>query len=315
MIPIVKQGESGTFWMGSSDEELQEQAYLQGDQDYYTGDEQPLHQVTLTVPYAIGKYEVTNEQFCTVLNWAIDQGHAVISADQLTDATGQYVYLSLNAKAPRIKAQYGIVVDENHIRPAEDRQDHPVNDVSWYGAVAYCNFLSEMSGLEPVYDLATWGWDTAKNGYRLPTEAEWAYAARGTLRHTYAWGDEISGQYLSYGSTRPVGFFDGTAKGEEQTLDNASPFGVYDMTGGVWEWVWDWYGRDYYGQSPASDPLGPESGDDRPPYDVDVPTKVWRGGGWMAPIGWGYLRIAKRWSCAPAEYYSETGFRVAQTQR
>ena len=111
MIPIVKQGESGIFWMGSSDEELRAQSASLGSR---TEDEQPLHEVTLTVPYAIGKYEVTNEQFCTVMNWAIDQGRAAISADQLTDSTGQYVYLSLNAEAARIRAQYGMVIDGNH---------------------------------------------------------------------------------------------------------------------------------------------------------------------------------------------------------
>lgn len=299
--------------MGSSDEELQEQSSLGRDQDYYTDDEQPLHQVTLTVPYAVSKYEITNEQFCTVMNWAIDQGRATISSDQLRDATSEYVFLGLDADAETVKAQHGIVVDGSHLKPAEGRQDHPMNAVTWYGAVAFCNYLSEMSGLEPAYYLETWSWDAAGNGYRLPTEAEWEYAARGTNRHVYAWGDHISSVYVSYGSTRPVGFFDGADREGIATNNNASPFGIYDMTGSVWEWVWDWYSRVYYAQSPATDPLGPESGDGRPPYHADEPTKVWRGGGWMAPIGWGYLRVAKRWSCAPYDYYSETGFRIAQT--
>jgi len=188
-----------------------------------------------------------------------------------------------------------------------------VNDVSWYGAVAYSNFLSELSGLEPVYDLESWEWDTAKNGYRLPTEAEWEYAARGAMRQVYAWGDEISELYLHYGATVPVGSYDGTSRDGIETRDNASPFGIRDMTGSVWEWVWDWYDRDYYGNSPSIDPLGPEEGDDRPPYHVDIGTRTWRGGGWQAGLGWGYLRIAKRWSSDPGDYYSETGFRLAQS--
>jgi formylglycine-generating enzyme required for sulfatase activity len=317
MIPIVRPGENGVFMMGSSDEELQNQSSMRGDQDYYTDDEQPLHQVTLTVPYSMGKFEITNEQFCTTMNWAIDQEYATVSSDQLTDAMGQHVLLGLDENAARIKAQHGIVLDGTHIKPAEGKEAHPVTAVSWYGAILFCNYLSELSGLEPVYALGTWSWDTAKNGYRLPTEAEWEYAARGTTRQVYAWGDEISNLYVSYGSTRPVGFFDGANKVRiiATTRDNSSPFGIYDMTGSVWEWTWDWYGRGYYGQSLTTDPLGPDGGEDRPPYHVDEPTRVWRGGGWMAPIGWGYLRIAKRWSSAPGDYYSEVGFRIAQTQR
>jgi len=315
MVPIVEPGDEGVFMMGSSDEELQSTATLRTDRDYDTDDEQPLHQVTLTVPYSIGKFEITNEQFCTTMNWAIDQGYAMVSLDELTDATGQVLLLGLDGNAPGMKRQHGIVVNGAHIEPAEGKEDHPVNAVTWYGAALFCNYLSELSGLEPVYASGEWTWDTAKNGYRLPTEAEWAYAARGTARHVYAWGDEISELYLHYGDTRPVGSFDGTERDGIPTESNASPFGVYDMTGSVWEWVWDWYGRGYYGESPATDPLGPEVGDDRPPYHVDEPTRVWRGGGCLAGIGWGYLRIAKRWSSAPGDYYSETGFRVAQTQR
>lgn len=309
MIPIVNQGESAVFVMGSSEEELKQQAFLIQDRDYYTDDEQPLHQVTLTVPYAMSKYEITNELYSAVMNWALDRGLAKISSDQLTDTSGQYVFLGLAQTD-----QYGIVVKGEHIQPVEGREDHPVMAVSWYGATAFCNFLSEMNGLDQVYDLTTWRWDTTKKGYRLPTEAEWEYAARGTTRHIYAWGDDISSLYVSYGSTRPIGFFDGSTKDGVDTRDNASPFGIMDMTGNVWEWVWDWYGRSYYASSPAIDPLGPTTGDDRPPYNVNEATKVWRGGGWRAPIGWGYLRIAKRWSSAPDDFYNETGFRIARTQ-
>jgi sulfatase modifying factor 1 len=315
MIPIVGPGENGVFMMGSSDDELEEQSSLRRDRDYYTDDEQPLHQVTLTVPYSIGEFEITNQQFCAVINWAIDQGYAKVSADQLTDGTGQYVLLGLEENAAALRSQRGIVLDGAQIKPAEGKEDHPVHAVTWYGAILFCNCLSELSGLEPVYTLATWTWDSNKNGYRLPTEAEWEYAARGTTRHVYAWGDEMSELYLRYADTRPVGYFDGTEKDGKPTESNASPFGVYDMTGSVWEWVWDWYGRGYYAESPATDPLGPDKGDDRPPYNVDEPTRVWRGGGYQAWIEFGYLRIAKRWSCDPGDFYNEVGFRIAQTLR
>jgi formylglycine-generating enzyme required for sulfatase activity len=107
----------------------------------------------------------------------------------------------------------------------------------------------------------------------------------------------------------PVGFYDGTKKEGVRTENNASPLSLYDMTGNVWEWCWDWYGRGYYGQSPAVDPRGPEVGDNRPPYHVDEPTKVWRG--WAGNAG--YSRVAKRWSAAPDLSINEVGFRIARS--
>ncbi len=309
MITIIPPGQTATFLMGSTDEELAAQSTLGTDGDYRTDDEQPAHTVKLTVPYAIGKFEITNAEFRDVMNWAIGRGHAKIDNNQLVDSSGRYPLLKLYTKGGPFKAEQGILELNERLAPL----DHPVSDVSWYGAAAFVNFLSERNGLEPAYDPAGWTWDAGKTGFRLPTEAEWEYAARGSQRRAYAWGDTMGPEYNLYGSTHPVGFFDGTDKGGTRTGNNASPFGVYDMTGNVWEWCWDWYGREYYGQSPAEDPLGPEQGDDRPPYNVNVPTKAWRGGGLYASMNSGYLRIAKRWSVAPGDFVDEVGFRIART--
>jgi len=313
MITIIKPGDTGSFLMGSTDEELEAQAAVTTDGDYRTDDEQPAHQVNLTTPYAIGEFEITNAELCAVMNWAIERGYAKVDGDRLIDSSGPYALLNLSLEGGTFQAQRGIVVLVGRLQPVTGFGDHPVYDVTWYGAAAFANFLSRMNGLEPVYDPATWKWNTEKNGYRLPTEAEWEYAARGKERRMYAWGDVMGSEYNRYGSTHPAGYFDGTAKGGAQTKKNASPFGVFDMTGNVWEWCWDWYGREYYRASPATDPLGPEQGDDRPPYTVDQPTKVWRGGGWLAVMDSGYLRIAKRWSTAPGDFVTEVGFRIAQT--
>jgi formylglycine-generating enzyme required for sulfatase activity len=315
MISILKPGETASFLMGSTQEELAAQSAVETDADYRTDDEQPAHRVTLTVPYAIGKFEITNGEFCKVMNWAMEKGLAKLEGETLADAAGKFPLLRLSAEGGIFLAQQGITVQGNTLAPVKRFRDHPVNDVSWYGAALYANALSRKEGLEPVYDPDEWTWDAAKDGYRLPTEAEWEYAARGGERRMYAWGDAMSGEYNLYGATHPVGFFDGTAKGIPAVKSNASPFGVFDMTGNVWEWCWDWYGREYYRNSPGTDPTGPETGDDRPPYHVKVPTKVWRGGGFLASMNSGYLRIAKRWSAAPDDFITEVGFRIAQTLR
>jgi formylglycine-generating enzyme required for sulfatase activity len=315
MIAIVKPGETGSFRMGSTEEELSAQSPVSIDQDYQTADEQPAHPVTLTVPYAIGKFEVTNQLFADVMNGALEAGLATLTGDKLMDSSGRYMYLDLRRDAGILESQRGLTIQNGELQPAMGFSDHPVNVVTWYGAVAFTNFLSRRNNLDPVYDLASWTWDESKSGYRLPTEAEWEYAARGMERRMYTWGDAIGPAYNRYGSTHPVGAFDGRILDGLYTKDNASPFGVYDMTGNVWEWCWDWYGRAYYAASPAADPTGPSSGDDRPPYNTDVPTRVWRGGGFLAPMDSGYLRIAKRWSSAPDSAFAETGFRIAQTLR
>jgi formylglycine-generating enzyme required for sulfatase activity len=313
LTTIVPAGRTAVFRMGSTDEELAAQSHLRTDADYYTDDEQPAHKVMLTVPYAIGTYEVTNFQYCEVMNWAIEHGYARIDGLRLVDSTGTFLFLSLDPTFGGYRSQLGIRMEGNRLEAAGKLGDHPVNAVTWYGAAAFANFLSRQNGLDPAYDAATWEWRVGAGGYRLPTEAEWEYAARGAARHVYAWGDTISDLYNLYGDTHPVGYFDGTEKKGKPTGDNSSPFGVFDMTGNVWEWCWDWYARGYYGVSPAEDPLGPEQGEDRPPYDVDSPTRVWRGGGMLAPEDWGYLRIAKRWSAGPEKFFMEAGFRIART--
>jgi formylglycine-generating enzyme required for sulfatase activity len=142
---------------------------------------------------------------------------------------------------------------------------NPVEQVRWSDAVKFCNKRSELEGLQPCYDLTTWKCNFDATGYRLPTEAEYEYAARAGLTSVYVSGDSPAklGDFAwfdknSGGHPRPVG------------QKQANAWGLYDMTGDLWEWCNDFYQVDYYATSPKQDPRGPDAGK----------TKVVRGGSW-----------------------------------
>jgi formylglycine-generating enzyme required for sulfatase activity len=168
----------------------------------------------------------------------------------------------------------------------------PVVGVSWFEASAYCSWISHETGAR----------------YRLPTEAEWEKAARGTDQRRFPWGPEIDGSYANYefsggpyepGIT-PVGFYDGSDQGGFPTSRNVSPYGIREMTGNVWEWCGDWYGSDFYAASPSADPVGPETGSSR----------VLRGGGWVDSHY--YHRAANRNSSFPENRNPIQGFRCVR---
>jgi len=199
-------------------------------------DELPIHQVVLP-PYFIGKYEVTQSEYEEVMEY--NPSHTM----------------------------YGL------------GDFYPVNEVSWYAAIKYCNLRSIKEGYTPVYsindstDPDDWGsipssfnvswdsvlWDINADGYRLPTEAEWEYAAR---------GGDIYPDYLYSGSDDlyDVGWCDAYTY-----LQGFMPVGtrnpnqlqIFDMSGNAWEWCWDRYGHDYYDEAQPYDPSGPTTGSSR----------------------------------------------------
>jgi len=228
-------------------------------------DELPLHDVYIDSFY-MDIYEVTNQKYCDYLNTAYPV---------LIEVNGGVVYKKGDTEPYCDTYSYDI-----HSRihwdsgtetfsVTQDKEDHPVVEVSWYGAVAYANWCSSQEGLTPCYDLDTWDCTFGAGGYRLPTEAEWEYAARGGNHnpyYKYPWGDSIDGSKANYknsgdpydNGTTPVGYYDGNQI--PSGSDMANGYGLYDMSGNVFDWCNDWYDSNYYSSSPYSNPHGPLSG-------------------------------------------------------
>ena len=233
--------------------------------------ELPLHEVTLS-SYLIGKYEVTQAEY------------------------SQYMQPGSNWTS-----NYGL------------GPDYPAYYVSWYAILKYCNLRSMAEGLTPVYTIsgstnpANWGsvptsnnatWNAAicnwsANGYRLPTEAEWEYAAR---------GGAVTPDYIYSGSNdiNTVAWYSGNSGSTTHPVGMLGPNGLstYDMSGNVWEWCWDWYG-DYTSQSQIN-PTGPGSGSYR----------LLRGGSWDLTAT--YCRVSYRYAGGPYHGYDVSGFRLCR---
>ena len=144
--------------------------------------------------------------------------------------------------------------------------NHPVDQCNWIEAIKFCNNLSIIKNLTPVYTLNTWEIDREADGFRLPTEAEWEYACRaGTTTRCY-WGDD-----LNYDDIDHHAWFSDNSEGatHEVGLKLPNPWSLFDMHGNIWEWCYDWYGS--YKKDSRIDPHGPSRGLFR----------VLRGGDWF----------------------------------
>ncbi|MCL2180397.1 MAG: SUMF1/EgtB/PvdO family nonheme iron enzyme, partial [Treponema sp.] len=174
--------------------------------------------------------------------------------------------------------------------------NRPVESVSWFDAVEYCNRRSQREGLTPAYAISGSGnnrtvtWSRNTNGYRLPTEAEWEYACRAGTTTDYNTGASITASHAN---------FDGIIN-RTITVGSYAPnaWGLYDMHGNVWEWCWDWY--DIPEQRAQTDPRGASSGSYR----------VLRGGSWSFSAA--YVRSAYRSVSTPTIQYYDSGFRVVR---
>ncbi|MDP8321627.1 MAG: SUMF1/EgtB/PvdO family nonheme iron enzyme [Candidatus Stygibacter australis] len=183
--------------------------------------------------------------------------------------------------------------------PAHDYgvgDNYPVYFITWYDAIEYCNALSEQEDLTPCYNLDDWSCDFNANGFRLPTEAEWEYTARGGVNwmdnYRYSGTTDNLGDYAWYSSNSE-------SQTHEVGTKEANQLGIYDMSGNVYEWCNDWYSVSYYNSSTSVNPYGPVTGS----------SQVIRGGCWYYSIS--YCRIADRNYYYPSDSYRGLGFRIA----
>ena len=251
---------SGPFKMGTKDDGFP------GDND-----ESPQHKVTLSNPFYIGTYEVTQGEFESVMGFNP----------------------STQKGSPRL----------------------PVEMVTWFDAVAFCNHLSQLDHLAAAYRIgnikkdnmhiidADVSWIPNANGYRLPTEAEWEKACRGGTLTPFPFGDNIKTTQANYDGETPwlPGEPKGLFRNKSIEVDSLVPngYGLYHIVGNVFEWCWDFKG-DYSSQN-QSDPSGPEFGSER----------IRRGGAYTSPAH--HLRSAVRHGVPPGAVLFHMGMRVAKS--
>jgi formylglycine-generating enzyme required for sulfatase activity len=274
-IPEMVTVPGGSFEMGRND-----------GQTY----ERPIHHVNIST-FKLAKNEVTVRDFALFVEITCYQTDA--------DKKGNsYVYRHDDQEWHWVK---GVTwrCDEEGNKRSESDWDMPVIHVSWNDAVAYCQWLSETTG----------------KTYRLPTEAEWEYAAGNGSRHTtFCWGNDLPAngsivgnvrdetenpKFGKWGGAKFTGYYDGYYFCSPVGCFAPNDFGLNDMTGNVWEWCSDLYDPLYYSRSPVNDPQGPSNGRNR----------IFRGSSWHSnPAN---CNVADRRSGTPENRTPNLGFRVA----
>jgi formylglycine-generating enzyme required for sulfatase activity len=282
-------------------------SFIMGDGAGYCGVDE--HQVTLTRDFYLGQHEVTNHEYLEAVQWAYDHGYAYANTGSVWDNLDGSAELLLDLGDSECEIQFEAgafylrEVDHalQHAYPdGYDPSDHPVKEVTWYGAARFCDWLSMRAELPRAYEHnGDWSCNErdpyGAQGYRLPTDAEWEFAAQWDDERIYPWGNvQPDCGRANYGGcvnwTSPVGSYP----------DAPEALGLSDMAGNVWEWCNDRHLCDL-GTDPVIDPTGPDEGH-----------RVRRGSGW-ADGNILYLRCASRYDTPPDHSHRELGFRVAKT--
>ena len=199
-----------------------------------------------------------------------------VSASQFSNFLNQHQKQSSLYLQPGL----GVTIEkiDSQFRPRAGLENYPVNRVSWFGADAYCRWVNK----------------------RLPTEAEWGKASRGTDSRVFPWGDEFpTNERVTFRRKFNLLGFNALEKIDSMPAGR-SPYGIHHMAGNVWEWVNDWYGDIYYEVSPYANPKGPDSGI----------SKVLRGGNWYYKAY--YMRTTYRFNDKPDAFKNWQGFRCAK---
>jgi sulfatase modifying factor 1 len=275
----------------------------------------PVHTVTLSSFY-ISKYVITNQQYCSFLNsgGVKDVGGIVYAS---TDSGNSYAYCDESSVDEWSQIAYSGGVFSVVTKGSRSMVNDPMVEVSWYGAAAYCNWRSQQAGLGQCYSLSTWTCNFSQNGYHLPTEAQWEFAARGGLAgNRFPWGNTISASQANYHRYSSFYSFDlGPGRGfnpswcTDMIMPFTSPvgsfaangYGLYDMSGNVWQWCNDEWA--VYTSNSQTNP--------RQAAGTSYPNeKVVRGGSWDDVA----IHCAVAMRTTNNEYYYRdfhTGFRIA----
>ena len=241
---------------------------------------EPVHEVTLTKDFLISKYPITVGEFRKFVQHTRyrTQAERVLGGKVFIEFTENHK-LDASWKNPYY----------------EQNDNHPVVLITWNDAIRYCNWLSKINNLTPVYSLRKGGvaanWNA--NGYRLPTEAEWEYACRAGTNTLYYTGNTISADDAWFRVNSNYGT-------NEVGLKPPNAWGLYDMHGNIWEWVYDW--KEEYTAEAKTDPIA---------VFVKGPYRATRGGSWINRAS--RLNSAERSYGTPNYRTNLLGFRVARS--
>lgn len=278
----------GTYMMGCPPSEAGREA------------DETLHSVTLTHAFEVQPTEVTNQQYAEMAQWAYDRNYVTVSNGSIRDNMGGSTQL-----LKLLGASYGISFNNGIFSCSNPT--NPVAYVTWYGAAAYCDWLSLQQGYPQSYSHSTWQCNTGRPysavGFRLPTEAEWEYACRAGSSAAFTNGAITYPDACAPSDPRLnlVGWYCGNSGLAPHPVAQRQPnnWGLYDTHGNLWEWCNDWYVAEYGGT--AVDPVGPNTGS----------LRILRGGNFGNSPG--QCRCAVRHQMTPSNVAGGDGFRIVRS--